>query len=158
MKKIKSLLIIEPKIKGFFIRDDVAKTDIVQIPQSLIVDYWTRKEIENYLIIPELLIRYIQENENNQGLFADFKRIEIATNYLKDNLPPKVYNNPLENSISEKGSDFLTDFFNAIKLNLNKGEYWKIADHMTKDEIHPDIINVLEKLYDVIPYKSEIKE
>lgn len=64
--KFKYLQIVEPDIKGFFIRDDVSRT--LDITPGLSVHYWSRKKIENYLIIPTVLERFVtkQYPENAQ--------------------------------------------------------------------------------------------
>ena len=79
-----------------------------------------------------------------------FQQIEKAKQYLKDNLPPKVYKDPLNNDIDGKGSDFLNKFFSEIDISINKGEYWQIADVMDESEIHPDIKKILTDLQKVI--------
>ena len=97
--------VVEPSIKGFFIRDNVSKTVASQVPPGLEVWYWPRKEIENYLVIPALLERFVQKQEPIGGLFVK-GRLKAAQQYLKDNLPPNVYKDPLIHDIDGKGSDF----------------------------------------------------
>jgi hypothetical protein len=143
------LRVVEPNLKGFFIRDNVNKTDSSQLPPGLEVRYWLRKEIENYLIIPVLLERFVQKQESIGELFAH-GRLKEAQQYLRDNLPPNVYKDPLNHDIDGKGSDFLEKFFKAVGINVNKGEYWQIADLMQKEEIHSDIKQMLDDLLEVI--------
>lgn len=143
--KFKYLKVVEPNLKGFFIRDNVSKTDAQQIPPGLEVRYWTRKEIENYLIIPSVLKKFLQKQESSAELFVK-PLIEKADQYLKDSLPPKVYNEPLQNDYDGKGSDFLDKFFCEVDIKINKGDYCRIADVMYKSEIHPDIKKMLDDL------------
>jgi len=149
--KFKYLRIIEPQLKGFFVRDNVRKTSSDQVPPDLEVKYWQRKEIENYLIIPSVLERFVgQQTVLTDGeLFVDDKKIK-ARKYLKDNLPPKVHKDPLNNDIDGKGSDFLEKFFTEMGINISKRDYWKIAEVMVKDEIHPDIKQMLDDIWAVI--------
>jgi predicted ATPase len=149
--KFKLLQIVEPDLKGFFIRDgDVKKTEPQHKFPGLEVRYWPRQEIENYLIIPNAIERFIRketpgelysENENYMKNLT-----EKAKEYLKENLPPKVYNDSIRNDIGKKGSDFLEDYFREIEIKINKAEYWKIAEEMHEDEIHPDIRKMLDDL------------
>jgi predicted ATPase len=146
--KFNYLQVVEPKLKGFFIRDNVSKTDEQHVPPSLKVYHWSRKEIENYLIIPSVLEKFVRKMSAGE-LFT--QQIEKAKQYLKDNLPPKVYNDPLNNDIDGKGSDFLNKFFSEIDISINKGDYWQIADVMDKSEIHRDIKKMLDDLQKTIP-------
>ena len=143
--KFKYLQVVEPNLKGFFIRDNVSKTDAQQIPPSLEVRYWPREEIENYLIIPSALERFVCKQESPDTLFGQ-KLIEKANQYLKESLPPKFYNDPLNNDYDGKGSDFLDKFFHEVGIKINKGDYCRIADVMDKSEIHPDIQEMLDDL------------
>ena len=70
-----------------------------------------------------------------------------AADYLKDNLPPKVYRDPLKEGIVGNGSDFLEGFFDILKLPVSKGEYWEVAQEMNKDEIPPEVLEMLDSLY-----------
>jgi predicted ATPase len=142
--KFKYLQVVEPTLRGFFIRDNVSKTDAQHIPPGLEVRYWPRKEIENYLIIPRALERFVCK-ESADTLFGQ-KLIEKANQYLKENLPPKLYNDPLDGDYDGKGSDFLDRFFHELGIKINKGDYCRIADVMDKGEIHPDIQKMLNDL------------
>ncbi|MCX5632829.1 MAG: AAA family ATPase [Phycisphaerae bacterium] len=148
-RKFCSLKIVEPSLKGFFIRDNVSKTESKDIPPGLDVCYWPRQEIENYLIIPSVLERFVSKQESPGELFTQ-ERTERAKQYLKDNLPPKVYNDPLNNDYPGKGSDFLDEFFREVDFKINKRDYWQIADMMDKSEIHQDIKKMLTDLQKVI--------
>ena len=145
-RKFNSLKIVEPNLRGFFIRDnDVSETQLKDIPPGLTVGYWSRKEIENYLIIPPSLERFVCKQESPDTLFGQ-KLIEKAKKYLEDNLPPRVYKDPLNNDIDGKGSDFLDKFFREVNIKINKRDYWQIADVMDESEIHPDIKTMLDDL------------
>lgn len=133
--------IIRPSLKGFCLRDYFSKEERTQdLPDNFTVEYWERKEIENYLIHPVALLRFV-ENKGFQGLFSG-----VAEQYLKEHLPPAVYKKPLTENIDGNGSDFLEKFFSKIGLHLNKGSYWEIAEIMVADEVHSDIKDMLDKL------------
>lgn len=150
--KFKQLQIIEPKLKGFFIRDNVAqRTASSQVPAGLSVHYWPRKEIENYLIIPSLLVRFVKQQ--GVSLFGELFAegwANKAGQYLTESLPPKVYNDSAKNDIDGKGSDFLERFFKEMEIKINKGDYWQIAELMQPDEIHADVSKMLDELQRVM--------
>lgn len=151
--KFKYLKIVEPDLKGFFIRDNVGRTSSKDIPPKLSVYYWNRKEIENYLIIPFLIERFVEKKESFGGLFTQ-QKLEQTREYMKQNLSPKIYNDPINNEIDGKGSDFLEKFFKEIGINISKGDYWQIADLMQAEEIHDDIKKMLDDLYSAIGSKE----
>lgn len=133
--------IIQSELKGFCLRDFVPQGGKTQgLPDNFQVESWARKEIENYLIIPEVLLRFI-ESKGRIGLFK-----EPFDKYLKKYLSPAVYNDPLKENIEGNGSDFLEKFFSAQKLNIHKGNYWEISEVMKPEEIHKDVKDMLDKL------------
>lgn len=132
--------VIEGNLQAFCLRDGGAsKTQ--DLPPDFHVHYWQRKEIENYLIHPEVLLRFIED----KGIFGLF--LTSAETYLKDNLSPKVYRNPMEESIAENGSEFLEKFFDSVRLPVSKSEYWEVAQKMSKDEIPAEVSDILDRLY-----------
>ncbi len=131
--------VITGEIKAFCLRD--GGLPLTQdLPPGFKAHYWNRPEIENYLIHPGVLMRFL-ERKNIGALF-----ISQAESYLKDNLPPKIFRNPLSESISEKGSDFLEKFFSHLKFPLRKGEYWEIADAMKKEEVPAEVVEMLDQI------------
>ncbi|MBI5438750.1 MAG: AAA family ATPase [Nitrosomonadales bacterium] len=132
--------VIEGRLLAFCLRDGgVSRTK--DLPQDFHVYYWHRKEIESYLIHPAVLMRFIEK----RGILPLFQK--SAEDYLKDNLPPKVYRDPINKSIDGNGSDFLEGFFDILRLPVSKGEYWEIAQAMNKDEIPQEVREVLDSLH-----------
>ena len=133
--------IVQPELTAFCLRDFIQEANRTQTPPAdFRVEYWQRKEIENYLLYPAVLLRFL-EKRGFRGLFQ-----EGAQKYLQGELPPNFYNNPLGEDIGEKGSDFLEKFFSKIQLNIRKGSYWEIATEFQKTEIHEDVKNMLNKI------------
>ncbi len=131
--------IISPTLKGFCLRDFVERTKRTQ-DTPFQVEYWSRLEIENYLINREVLLRFV-EKKGLSGLF-----LKPAQEFLDRKLPKAVLENPLHEDIGRKGSDFLDEFFTAIKLPITKSSYWEIAKIMQKVEVHRDVVEMLDKL------------
>ncbi len=147
IEKFTSLKLIEPDLKGLFIRDKVQKIT-EDYPKGLDITYLSRTEIENYLIVPDALKRYI---EKELGPI----HAEAAQHYLTEHLAPALFKDPLKNDFNGKGSEFLEKFFHHIGYKLNKGNYCEIASVMTPDEIHSDIKNILDKIAKI--YTSTLK-
>lgn len=137
--------IISSDLKGFCLRDNVAPDNRTQehdLPRDFQVEHWNRKEIENYLIIPPVLLRFLEEKMSISGLF-----LQPARDYLTEHLPPAVFKSPLQEDIGENGSDFLEKFFASVNLDIKKGSYWKIIEVMKPEEIHTDVKDMLNKLF-----------
>jgi hypothetical protein len=131
--------IVSPELKGFCLRDFMEIVNRTkEVPFQ--VEYWNRPEIENYLINKEVLLRFV-EQKGMTGLF-----LQPAKDYLDNRLPRAVLDNPIKEDIGRKGSDFLEEFFTAIKLSVTKGSFWEIATLMQKTEVHPDVLVMLDKL------------
>ncbi|MDO8525111.1 MAG: ATP-binding protein, partial [Candidatus Omnitrophota bacterium] len=133
-------------LKAICIRDRTSQTKA--LPNGFAAKYWERNEIENYLIYPEVLIRFISK-QCEGPLFAQ-ALIAQAEEYLKRKLPLDVIEKPLENDISGKGSDFLDKFFTELSLKISKSEYYKIANLMKPEEINREIIEMLDVIGKII--------
>ena len=130
--------VVDGDLRAFCLRDGaVSRTQ--DLPPGFDIQHWGRKEIENYLIHPEVLIKFIE------GKLGELF-LRPAKDYLKDNLPPKVFRDPLSESITANGSEFLESFFSALRLPINKGKYWEIAIVMSKEEIAQDVTCMLNKI------------
>lgn len=128
--------VIDSDIRAFCLRDkSVSRTQ--DLPTGFEAHYWKRQEIENYLIHTEVLLRFVEKK-------ALSLLVPMARKYLEDNLPPKVFRDPLMEELKEKGSEFLENFLSEFKIPLGKGGYWEIAEVMEKDEISTDVTEMLD--------------
>lgn len=134
---------IEPHLEAFCLRDKAPATQ--HLPPGFITYYWERSEIENYLIHPQSLLRFVEGCSPGE-LFVSSLR-GSAEEYLNDNLPAKILKDPVNNSIPNNGSEFLEDFFKYLKMPISKSDYWQIAQKMKKEEIPNEAINLLDKLH-----------
>lgn len=141
---------IKPTIQGYILLDGDARnlSDHEIISDGLSIGRWRRYETESYLILPEVLIRFIRQRG---GLFAS-----PAIQYLDDQLPPAVFHEPhtdnpfLNNTPFSK--TFLPAFFDRTQLPIRKNDYFQIAEQMTKEEIHPEVILKLDEIAKVLGF------
>ena len=143
----------KPLLKGILILDG----DNRQLPeQELSADgltllRWKRYEAENYLIHPEVLSRFVQGERPD--LFTTSAAKE-GLNYLKKQLPPAVYEDPLGDhdylTVTPASKTLLPGFFQAAGLPLTKNEYYQIASQMKPDEIPFEVKQKLDWIGEVL--------
>ena len=111
-------------------------------PDGMLRLFWTRREIENYLIHPEAIYRFVDLNAGKEAA-------KNAMLYMKDQLPPALYKNPFDSSHSlheAKGKILLANIFNQAGLDIKETDYYQLAAQMKKDEIHPEVVEKLDAI------------
>ena len=140
-----ALRAIRGDISGCLLLDgdnrDIANHDLAA--DGLTIQRWKRYEVENYLLQPELLVRFV--NERAGPLFAT-----EAQKYLADRLPPAAYRDPLSDDdylISTRASKtLLPGLFAAASMKIKKAEFYLVAEQMIVDEIHPEVKTILDAI------------
>lgn len=132
--------------------------------QSNLLEYqWRRREIENYLCSPEVLLRFARSSalQGSAGpLFHEVDSNEneaIMVSAISDLVPPVALRNPDDSWWRQvKASDeFLDRVFSIYyeKLGLpnlmRKTDYHVLAAFVTPDEVAKDIIDALDLIVHV---------
>lgn len=106
---------------------------------GFITAFWSRYEIENYLLHPAALLRFISKEVGQEGE-------ENANEYIKNNFVHKIIKQPFEKSSTDslKGKKEIEKVLSAAKITMNPSDYYKIAESMTPEEIHPDVRSMLD--------------
>lgn len=140
-----ALRAIRNDISGYLLLDGDAQkiTDHDLKTPGLKIQRWKRYEAENYLLHPEALLRFV---ENQAGtLFT-----QDASKYLKDKFPPAAYREPLSDddylARTPASKTLLPKFFKQVGMETMKGEYYMIAEQMQADEVHPDVKTILDAI------------
>lgn len=150
----KALKLINSNILGLELRDGdgkTAKSRKSKTAEGLNRIHWKRYEIESYLVHPDALNRFVQEQvgeESAQQAVADMNT------WLSDNLPPAILKDPLKNhnylNTTKARMRILPPALNAAGLpNFDYTRYHEIAAIMKASEIHPDVIEVLDAIQEV---------
>ena len=109
---------------------------------------WRRYEVENYLIHPTALLRFV---EGTAPLFAGERR-DRGKRFLEGELPPAALNDPLgdhEFLISVPASKtLLPSFFERTDTPIKKKEYYQIAAQMQDQEVHNEVREKLDQIAD----------
>ena len=144
-----ALAVIRDDLPGLELVDGDARPDIQSTAltgHGLQRLRWRRYEIESYLIHPEALARFI---ERMVGPGAAPAHVADLKRHLADNYPPAVVQNPLGDHAflnnTKARTELLPPALAAAGLpGLPYTRYHEIAAAMTRDEIHPEVIEKLD--------------
>ena len=139
-----SLQLIVPNFQGIELRDGDNKgsRNTSSSPKGMRRLFWDRYEIESYLIHPEAIARFVESVDGKQAA-------NQAEAYMKGYLPPALYETPFESFATlkqTKGKDILAEIMQEAGLILREDEYYQIAEQMTKEEIHPEVVEKLDAI------------
>ncbi len=145
---------IHPAIRGLLLLDGDNRSlpDHELTADDLTIIRWRRYEIENYLVVPDAIKRMIAGDATDLFLAAEASK---AIDYLKTQLPPAFFSNPLADSAAivnvPASKQLLPQMFEAVGRPLEKGDFFLIAKNMNRNEIHPDVTRVLEAIAELVP-------
>jgi len=141
-----------PDLKGIALFDSFDRRTS-EIPDLLIVR-WQRREIENYLPLPQTLYRYLERISSD--LFNQ-QDTELMKSIVADYIPGIAQKNP-DNEwwVTTKMSDDFLDkvtraYFGQAKQyhRLDKGNYFELALLARPEEIGPEVVEKLDAIYRV---------
>ncbi len=148
-----ALKAIRPGMRGVLVLDG----DNRELPDrevgadGLNVERWSRYEAESYLLHPESLVRFV--GARTLPLLAG-----AAEAYLKDQMPPAVYRDPLQPhiffSVTPASKTILPGFFKAADIKVPKQEYYLVAEQMTSKEIPDEVRQKLDTIAAVFGVSS----
>ena len=130
-----------PRIRGVELRDG-DRSAPKKSPKGLRRLRWRQTEIENYLLHPVALERFVRQERDG----AAATRVR---EYMRRELPPRIVEVPFDGGDflpSAKGSDILAKILQEAGLQLKKTEYCRIAAQMRPDELHPEISEKLDAI------------
>jgi len=121
--------------------------------EGLVVLRWLRYEIENYLVHPVALLRFVADRVEPELLGYHLRR--AAEDLLRDQLPPAVLSNPLADGVTvvavPASKELLPAFLRAAGMaDLHKKDYYQIAAQMLPGEIHPEVTAKLDTMQGVL--------
>lgn len=113
---------------------------------------WTRRELENYLCLPHVLLTFAGSEEPS-GLFAE-PRKKLMEELIGDRVPPIALRNPADSWwINMKATDDFLDplfaeYYQRLDLPnlMRKTNYHELARFVSVADIHPEIIEKLDQI------------
>lgn len=140
---------INPNVKGVLLLDG----DNRNLPDhdvgadGLLVLRWERYEIENYLLHPVALLRFVEGPDPD---LVSQARKKDGEDYLKANFPPSALVQPLVDSdylvATPASKSVLPGFLEKSQVQLSKKDYYQIAAQFKPDEVHPEVIAKLDQM------------
>lgn len=109
---------------------------------------WNRYEIENYLVQPEALKRFV---ELKVGSDAAHPHLEDLQRHFEETYPPAFLKNPLKDTPYLKNTKARTDLLppalDAAGLpGFPYTSYYEIAAVMKPEEVHPEVVEKLDHI------------
>ena len=120
------------------------------LKNGLVRIFWKRYEIESYLIHPDAIVRF---TESVGGETA----AEKARAYMNGKVPPDVFKYPMrkhEYLEEVKAKNILSGIFHGVGIPEAK-DYSQIAAVMKKEEIHPEVVEKLDRVADCLGIEKE---
>jgi len=139
-----------PDLHGFALFDNLPTSLISR--NDLAMAMWERREIENYLPLPETVERYIAQ-EYDDNLFTH-NYTSLIKQIMEDYIPgvaKKDRNNDWWKN-TKMSDDFLDrvfrDFYKKIgsAVFMDKSRYFKLAELSKKDELNSEIVQKLDAI------------
>lgn len=120
---------------------------------DLLITNWSRNEIENYLPLPDVMLRFV-ENEN-PNLFT-YKNPELLKSIVKQFVPPIALKNRsdeywMETKISDQFLDkvfrkYYTEL--GMPILMDKGKYFRLIAYAKPEEIDEEVRDKLDMIYE----------
>lgn len=87
-------------------------------------------------------------------MFTD-SEAQKALEFLKMQLPPVFFDNPLQDSATvvsvPASKQLLPQMFEAAGRPMEKSDFFLIASNMKREEVHPEVVQVLDMIAALLP-------
>ncbi len=132
----------KPDLVGFILVDNVKEK--LKNSTELQETMWQRREIENYIAHPKVLLAYAGNNRDVMATLLERRLSLDARENFEDNFW-------YETKISDFLDRLFKDYFAQLASHnlIYKTNYHVLADYLTPDQIHPEIKEKLNKIYEV---------
>ena len=136
-----------PELQGVELCDSNDKQGSIaesSSPEGMTVMVWRQYEIENYLIHPDAILRWLHSIGGETA-------VRRAERYMKDRFPPAIYDDPHgADYFQRKGKKVLSEVCEAARIRVDESEYYRIATDMRRNEIHPEVIEKLDAIAEIL--------
>lgn len=148
-----ALKLVRGDVKGIELHDsDGRELEPGTLNSGLERIFWKRCEIESYLIHPEAIVRFAESvgGEATAGKVRE---------YIRNTFPGAILETPLEDEshiflTGTKAKDVLSTVLSKAGI-YEASDYSQIAALMKKEEIHPEVVEKLDKIADCLGIEKE---
>lgn len=143
------LRLVHPTLRGVALidRDAEPLPTRPSAPSGMSLLQWGRYEIENYLVNPASIKRFLRADSGQPTLDET-----VVDHIFEQNFPQSFdYLGNLPAIRDIKASDFLVDALSETKGALPKKDLFMLASVMNPKEIHPDVVAVLDEIAKMVP-------
>lgn len=137
-----SMRLVVPDFRGVELRDGDQEVRGGSPPDGMTHIHWQRYEIENYLIHPQAILRFVAKNKGKNAT-------QVTDDYMKKQLPQTVYEEPFKTTAilqDTKGKKLLSNLMQEAGIDIKESDYYQIAAAMKKEEIHPEVVEKLDAI------------
>lgn len=154
-----------PDLKGIALFDRIRIKS--RAPNGLTEIVWQRKEIENYIPLPQTLERFLDKKfpDKEPDLYNNKKKnkLENIKQVIYNRIPPIALENPNDSywSDTKMSDDFLDKVFKSIgeeldgQILLSKGGYYKLLEYAEPEELDTEIKEKLDAIYKIAKSAQE---
>ena len=152
-KHFTCLRLAYPEIKGICILDRDQDEGLADdSPPGLEIARWQRYEIENYLLNPDILLRYVDRPADLFELAAVRADREQVLHAFQENFPSQIdwlADAPVLKDL--KASSFLVDTLARTSKPLQKRDLFMLASRAAPEHIHQDVREMLDRIARNLP-------
>lgn len=145
-----ALKLIEPDLRGLVILDgDGRDSEPGDVDEDLVVVRWRRYEIENYLLLPRAIAAVAPSTDEPLFHSATIAKIEKL---FYEEIPrgTDLLGDLAALRRMKASEDLIPKLLEAANNPLPKMDYYLIAAAMRPDEIHPEVVQMLDRVAEVL--------
>ena len=150
-----AMRLLIPEVRGVELLDGDKRDGDRKTPDGLELLFWSRKEIESYLLHPDSVVRYLRSKTSQESTAK-------AHRYMEENLPPKFFENPFEESPVLEQLEikkFFSALFQEAGMPLPSHEdFLGMAEQMAVEEIPPEVCEKLNLIAEHLGLSREMSE
>lgn len=142
-----------PDLKGLCIVDrDQGQPVSDDAPPGLTTMSWPRYEIENYLLNPDLLLKFVNRSSNLFELVAVQSDREQVIQAFRENFPAGIdWLGDAQVLKDLKASTFLVDTLSRTSRPLQKRDLYMLASLTAPEQVHRDVREMLDRIARMLP-------
>ncbi|MFY9826039.1 MAG: AAA family ATPase [Thermoanaerobaculia bacterium] len=142
-----------PDIKGLCILDrDQGQPISDTAPPGLATVSWSRYEIENYLLNPDLLLKLVDQPTDLFELAAVQSDREQVLRAFRENFPAGIdWLGDAQVLRDLKASNFLVDTLSRTSRPLQKRDLYMLASLTAPGQVHRDVREMLDRIAGMLP-------